>query len=274
MLKFTDVSFQYPNKTIAVKSVSLDIAAGELVAIAGRNGSGKTTLTKLGMSLLKPSSGTITFRGQDTRHYTPADMARHVGYVFQNPDRQIFRDTVAAEVSYGPRQLGFADVKVQETVAKALAVTGLEELAGAYPRALSKGLRQRVAIASALAMEPEILILDEPTSGQDIQASHTLMELLSGLNGSGCTIILVTHNMELLARYCKRAVIMDQGSKVFDGSVRELFGQSRDIDAWGLREPSAALISRSLCQYGVAVTTCTGELAREIDQLLGGGAHA
>lgn len=274
MLKFTDVSFQYQNKTMAVKSVSLDIASGEFVAIAGRNGSGKTTLTKLCMSLLKPCSGSITFRGQDTSRYTPADMARYIGYVFQNPDRQIFRDTVAEEVSFGPQQLAFSDIKIRETVERALAVTGLEGLASAYPRALSKGLRQRVAIASALAMEPEIIILDEPTSGQDSQASHILMELLSNLNASGTTIILVTHNMELLANYCKRVIIMDKGIKAFDGSVGELFGQSRNVAAWGLREPAAALISRNLTQHGVGVSTCAKELAQDIYQLLGGALHA
>lgn len=274
MLKFTDVSFRYSNQTLAVKSVSFDIAAGEFIAVAGRNGSGKTTLTKLMMALLKPCSGTITFHGQDTKKYSPADMARSVGYVFQNPDRQMFRDTVAMEVAYGPQQLGFPAEQLQQAVASALAVTGLEEFSNAYPRTLTKGQRQRVAIASALAMEPEILILDEPTSGQDSHSSHDLMELLTGLNAAGRTIILVTHNMDLLAQYAKRAIIMDQGVKAFDGSVSELFGQSRNIAAWGLREPAATLVSRSLTQYGVAVTSSAGALAQDVFRVMGGAKHA
>lgn len=273
MLELQNVSFRYPNKMLAVQDVSLTITEGEFVAVAGRNGSGKTTLTKLMMSLLKPAAGTVVFKGENTKRYTPADMARHVGYVFQNADRQIFRDTVAEELAYGPEQLGFTPAKIKETVEQALQVTGLAALAGAYPKALTKGQKQKVAIASALAMEPGVLILDEPTSGQDIQASRSLMELLAGLNAAGRTVILVTHNMEILAEYANRAVIMDQGTKAYDGTVRELFGQSRDVAAWGLREPATTVISRSLAAYGISLTGDPEELAREIYQAMGGAAY-
>ena len=273
MLEFKAVDFRYSGQNLAVQSLSLTIGAGEFIAVAGRNGSGKTTLTKLIMALLKPSAGTILFDGKETRKFSPADMARRVGYVFQNPDRQMFRDTVAEEVAYGPQQLGFSPDRLQAAVAQALEATGLTASAGAYPRALTKGQRQLVAIASALAMEPEMLILDEPTSGQDSQSADKLMKLLAGLHAGGRTIILVTHNMELLARYAKRAIIMDQGRKAFDGPVAELFGQSRDVAAWGLREPSTTLISRELAPYGVALTSCPDTLARDIGRLAGGGAQ-
>jgi len=274
VLNLENICFKYSNQTVAAQDISLTIAAGEFVAIAGRNGSGKTTLTKLIMSLLKPTSGSITFRGENTKKFSPADMARYVGYVFQNPDRQIFRDTVALEVAYGPEQLGFSPAKLTLAVEKALQVTGLEAVAGAYPRALSKGQKQKVAIASALAMEPEILILDEPTSGQDSQSGSGLMELLAGLNAGGCTVLLVTHNMELLAKYASRTIIMDQGTKAYDGSTRELFSQARDIAKWGLREPATTAISRALTEYGIQVTEDPRYLAKCLVDLIGGARHA
>jgi energy-coupling factor transport system ATP-binding protein len=274
VLELNKVTFRYKDGCVAVQDTSLTIEQGNFIAIAGRNGSGKTTLTKLIMSLLKPTAGVIQFRGQDTRNCTPADMARSIGYVFQNPDRQIFRDTVAAEVAYGPEQLGFSPDKIKENVEKALQTVGLEQLATAYPKGITKSQKQKVAIASALAMDPHVLILDEPTSGQDAQASKNLMELLKTLNAAGVTIILVTHNMELLARYAQRVVIMDKGTKAFDGPTCELFGRQRDVASWGLREPATTVISRRLGEYGVEVTTAPGELAASLSVLLGGKVHA
>lgn len=274
MLEFSQVSFCYPGGLTALKDVSLTIRPGEFVAIAGRNGSGKTTLTKLMIALLKPSSGNISLNGQATAKQLPADLAPHIGYVFQNPDRQIFRDTVEAEVAYGPQQLGFESERIKTAVADALATVGLTDLAKAYPRALSKGQKQKVTIASALAMQPEILILDEPTSGQDARAGKQLMELLKKMHRQGKTIIMVTHNMELLAGYAQRAIIMEQGEKVFDGTVTELFAEPRDVKKWGLREPAAAVISRGLADYNVPVTSDVQKLAAEIGKRMRRHTHA
>lgn len=274
MLEFSNVSFRYPGGVPALKEVSLTIRPGEFVAIAGRNGSGKTTLTKLMISLLKPSSGSICLNGNATAKLLPADLAPHIGYVFQNPDRQIFRDTVEAEVAYGPQQLGFAPERIKAAVAQALETVGLTDLAKAYPRSLSKGQKQKVTIASALAMQPEILILDEPTSGQDARAGKQLMELLKKMHAQGKTIIMVTHNMELLAGYAQRAIIMDQGQKAFDGTITELFAEPREVKKWGLREPSAAVISRGLADYNVPVTSDVQKLAAEIAKRMGRHTHA
>lgn len=263
MLEFESVSYCYKPGQYALREVSLKVSDGEFMAVVGRNGSGKTTLTRLVMVLLKPAAGRVLLGGRDINGYSTADMARQIGYVFQNPDRQIFRDTVAKETAYGPEQLGFSAADTAAAVDEALAATGLTELAEAYPRSLSKGQKQRLAVASALALRPRMLILDEPTSGQDAREKLALMDLLAGLNAKGVAIILVTHDMELVARYTHRAVVMAEGRKVYDGEVRELFADG-DLAAWGLREPAAAGISRRLADLGVKPAVMPDELIRAV----------
>jgi energy-coupling factor transport system ATP-binding protein len=265
VLELVNVSYCYKPGQYAVREVSLAVGEGEFVAVAGRNGSGKTTLTRLVMGLLKPAAGEIRLDGRSTAGRATAAIARQVGYVFQNPDRQIFRDSVAEEVAYGPEQLGFDPAAVRAAVDSALAATGLAALGAAYPRTLSKGQKQRLAIASALALAPRLLILDEPTSGQDAREKAALMEVLTGLNAKGMAILLVTHDMELLARYARRAVVMNAGRAVYDGGVRELFAGGADVSAWGLREPATVKVARGLRICGVAAgPVVPEELVNEI----------
>lgn len=245
LLDINKIIYTYGN-TRALDGVDFAITAGEFVAVAGRNGSGKTTLTRLAMALIKPTGGDIYFQGENTAAMTPADMSRSIGYVFQNPDRQIFKDTVAKEVAYGPEQLGFLPQAVSDAVQQALRMTGLTEMAGDFPRTLSRGQKQKVAIASAIAMRPQMMIMDEPTSGQDPWEVEGLMGLLSELNKQGITIILVTHDMEIIARYATRAVVLEQGRKVFDGTPAELFSGSQPIEDWGLVPPAAVALSQAL----------------------------
>lgn len=259
MLEIENVSFCYRPGQYAVREVSLKVADGEFVAVAGRNGSGKTTLTRLVMGLMKPAAGRILLDGRSIAGSPTAVIARQVGYVFQNPDRQIFRDTVAEEVAYGPEQLGFGADEVRAAVGTALEATDLADLAAAYPRSLSKGQRQRLAIASALALAPRLLILDEPTSGQDAREKAALMAVLAGLNAQGTAIILVTHDMELLARHTRRAVVMAAGRVVFDGGVRELFAGGEDVSAWGLRAPAAARVAGGLKTFGITAEAIVPE---------------
>ncbi len=147
MIELKNIYFGYKGKNTVIHDVSLTINAGDFIAVAGRNGSGKTTLTRLIMALLKPSAGEILFQNSIIANVTPAKMAHHIGYVFQNPDRQIFHDTVADETAYGPKQLGYKPEEIKTFVKEALAVTGLSELADAYPLSLSKGQKQRLTIA-------------------------------------------------------------------------------------------------------------------------------
>ena len=271
MLDIQQVSFAYPGHAPALKEVSLTVAAGDFIGLAGRNGSGKTTLTRIMVGLAKPVSGQVLLDGQNTIQCGPAVMARAIGYVFQNPDRQIFRDTVAQEVAFGPEQMGWSDSERAEAVAAALKMTGLESVAAAYPRGLTRSFRQRIAIASALALKPRLLILDEPTSGQDAEEKAQLMSLLDELNQQGIGIILVTHDMELLLAHSRRAVVLHQGGKVFDGLTEELFAAATaaKVAEWGLRVPDAAAVAGKLEKPLGAVRTVE-ELADRIEGRLRG----
>ena len=271
MLDIQQVSFAYPGHAPALKDVSLTVAAGDFIGLAGRNGSGKTTLTRIMVGLAKPVSGQVLLDGKNMIQCGPAVMARAIGYVFQNPDRQIFRDTVAQEVAFGPEQMDWSDNERMQAVADALRMTGLESVAAAYPRGLTRSFRQRIAIASALALKPRLLILDEPTSGQDAEEKAQLMSLLDELNQRGIGIILVTHDMELLLAHTRRAVVLHQGEKVFDGQTEELFADdaAAKVAEWGLRVPDAAAVAGKLEKPLGAVRTVE-ELADRIEGRLRG----
>jgi len=275
MLNLQNVYFSYKAESSTIDNVSLLVNEGEFLAIVGRNGSGKTTLTRLMMTLRKPTSGEIFFQDQDTKEYTPAKMAHHIGYVFQNPDRQIFHDTVFEEAAYGPRQLGYSAEQIDMFVNEALAVTGLSgRLSTAYPLSLSKGQKQRLTIASALAMQPKMLILDEPTSGQDARERDQLLQLLLKLNAQGMTILLVTHDMEFLSSCAKRTIVMAKGQKVFDGTTAALFEDTCKLADWGLIEPTALKISRSLASLGTSPTSSIEQLGNDIVALIRRDEHA
>lgn len=250
MLDIAGVSFAYPGHPPVLKNISLQLVGGEFVGLAGRNGSGKTTLTRLMVGLEQPVEGSVRIDGRTPRECGPAEMAKTVGYVFQNPDRQIFRDTVEHEVAFGPEQLGWQPDSIRRAVEEALHLTGLTKLAAEYPRGQTRSVRQRIAIASALALKPRLLILDEPTSGQDAEEKSQLMELLETMNASGIGIILVTHDMELLLAHTRRVIVMHQGEIAFDGQTAELFatGSKAKLDAWGLRQPDIAVVASALTE--------------------------
>ena len=271
MLEIQQVSFAYPGHAPALKELSLTVAAGDFIGLAGRNGSGKTTLTRIMVGLAKPVSGQVLLDERNTLQCGPAVMARAIGYVFQNPDRQIFRDTVAQEVAFGPEQMDWSDNERMQAVADALRMTGLESVAAAYPRGLTRSFRQRIAIASALALKPRLLILDEPTSGQDAEEKSQLMKLLDELNQQGIGIILVTHDMELLLAHTRRAVVLHQGEKVFDGLTEELFAATTatKVSEWGLRVPDVAAVAAKLKNPLGAVRTVE-QLADRIEGQLRG----
>lgn len=243
MLELCNVGFEYASNIPVFSDVSIKIGRGEFIALGGRNGCGKTTVTRLLMGLEQPREGEILYNGNSLKGIEPAQRGRFIGYVFQQPDRQMFRGTVQEEVAYGPLQLGGTKHSVEKTVREALAMTDLTALAEMYPPNLSRGQKQRVAIASALAMHTEYLVLDEPTSGQDGQEKKDLMELLTTLHQRGMTIILVTHDMEVMAKYCERAIIIGYGTKAFDGTPEELFTKREDLTALGLTRPAAVTLS-------------------------------
>lgn len=268
-LEYVDVSFAYEKSQPVLTHVSLTVPAGEFVALIGRNGTGKTTLTRLAMGLIRPNSGTVKVLGRDIAGLATGDIARQIGYVFQNPDRQLFLDTVEKEVAYGPANLGLSPNVVAARVEAALAAVGLQEVRSSYPRALRRSLKQRVALASVLAMQPAILILDEPTSGQDAEEAAHFMSLVMEQHRQGKTVILVTHDMETVARYAQRCLLLGNGGVVFDGPPMALFRQENLLARYGLIAPLAARLSIRLEEAGLPFALTLAELERHLDRLTG-----
>jgi energy-coupling factor transport system ATP-binding protein len=221
-LQLQSVSLVYPGNAPAVRDVSLSIQEGEFIALLGQNGSGKTTLAKVLSGLLAPSSGQVFLRGQELHHLPLHVLAQKVSYVFQNPDHQLFADTVEDEVAFGPRNLGLASLEVEARVQEALHAVGLNALRKHDPFLLGRGERQRLAVASLLALRPRLLILDEPTTGLDYPEQQRMMQLLRRLHSDGRTIIIITHVPWVAAEYAERALLMTQGQLMWDGPLRGL----------------------------------------------------
>jgi len=235
-----------------VDDVSLQIRTGEFVAILGQNGSGKTTLAKQLNGLLRYTAGSIRVRGEEAREAGIHRLSRTIGYVFQDPDSQIFADDVFTEVAFGPRNHGFSDDEVQRSVAAALDAVGMAGREKDDPFSLTKGERQRVAVASVLATRPEVLILDEPTTGLDYNEQIGMMRLLRELNEAGSTIVIVTHTMWVVGAYAHRAVVMSDGQLVRDGSVRDVFASEDELTELCLIPPQITRIGNRL---GAALLT-------------------
>lgn len=250
MLELQDVTFYYTPNVPVLEHMDVTIQNGEFIGLGGRNGCGKTTVTRLMMGLEKPVSGKIFHDGVDITAQDAAQRSRFMGYVFQRPERQMFRPTVRDEVAYGPRQLGMSSADTAKAVAHALEATALTELAEAYPPNLNRGEKQRVAIASAIAMHTSCIILDEPTSGQDSADKEHLMKLLTDLNKQGMTILIITHDMDILARYCQRVLVIGNHTKAFDGTPQELFTQRDDLYELGLNRPDAVTLSMAVPGIG------------------------
>lgn len=250
MLRVSDVAFGYVPEQTLFKDVSFTIESGEFLAVGGRNGCGKTTITRLLVGLETPRTGRIFYNDTDITGWTPAKRSQYIGYVFQQPDRQMFRPTVAQEVAFGPEQQGYSRAEVKEITAQALERVRLSDKADAYPPLLHRGEKQRVAIASALAMQSEILILDEPTSGQDGTETKELLGLLQSLRKDGLAIVLITHDMEIIASQCSRVLVMGNQTKAFDGSPEELFTKRDDLEALGLERPACVSLSMSVPSLG------------------------
>jgi len=216
------------------------------VAIIGSNGSGKTTLSRLLTGLIRPDTGSVTIAGMDTRTHSVHDLSRVIGYVFQNPDHQIFSDTVFDEVAYGPRLQGLSPDEVATRVAEAVAVVGLSGREDADPFSLPKGDRQRVAVASVLAQRPAVIVLDEPTTGLDFRDQVRMMELVRGLNQKGHTILLITHAMWVVAEYAHRVVVLDDGRIRADDCPRRIFSDRDLMAATKIRPPQITAFSTML----------------------------
>ena len=247
LVSFTDVTYVYEDGTVALDGLSLNIRKGEFLAVIGPNGSGKTTMAKLMVSLIKPTSGRVEVMGADTRAVSPTMLFSKVGYVFQNPDYQLVCDTVYDEVAFPLRQLGLDEEEVRERVQWALASVGLTGLEETPPFFLSKGERQRLALATVLAVKPQLLIVDEPTTGQDERNSRRIAELLAQLNKAGVTIVVITHDLRLVSEYAERVVVLNNGRLVTEGSTRKVFTEHLEtLASIGLEPPPVTRLMKEL----------------------------
>jgi len=241
-----DLSFTYPDGTLALEDISLKIYEGDFVAIIGQNGSGKTTLVKHFNGLLKPTKGQVIVDGVDTRKATVAELARKVGYLFQNPDHQIFSNTIEEEIAFGPRNLGLSEDEIKERVEEALEIFELTKIRKENPIFRSKGEKTRIALASIVAMRPKVLILDEPTTGLDWRQSEKVMQYVKKMHDSGHIIIFITHDMRIVAEYAKRVIVMHRGRILLEGDVRDVFAQPEILKETFLFPPQITQYAHAL----------------------------
>ena len=257
-----DLSFNYTAGPRVLDSVSLMIHPGEFLAIVGQNGSGKTTLAKHIVGLLKPAAGRVLLEGRDRAGLPAAETARKAAYVFQNPDHQIFAATVWDEVAFGPRNFKLAPDEIERRASEVLDAVGLLGERDSDPFLLSKGERQRLAVASVLALKPRLLNLDEPTTGLDYREQRRMMALVTELNRSGIAIVIITHTPWLVAEYARRVVLIRKGRKLFDGPVREFFANGELLKTASFRPPEVTLLARRFC----ALALSPGEFAEWVKE--------
>jgi energy-coupling factor transporter ATP-binding protein EcfA2 len=246
-----DLSYTYGNGTTALSNVNLRLAPGDFVTLLGPNGSGKTTLARHFDGLLKPTGGRVLVERQDTRTTRVAALARLVGYVFQNPDHQIFAPTVREEIAFGPRMLELPPAIVEQRVAEVMNRFGLTPYAALPPAVLGFGQRRQIALAAVIATQPKVLILDEPTGGLDWSSRQELMEAVVTFNKLGRTVVLITHDMRLVAEYANRAVVLLGGQIVFDGTPRALFARPEILRRTGLTLPPVTRLAERLSAEGM-----------------------
>lgn len=250
-IQISNMSYRYADGTEALSDINLTIGIGEFIALIGQNGSGKTTLSKCLNGLFKPTAGSVVVDGLNTKDSAIVQMVRRVGYVFQNPDHQLFNATCYDEIAYGPRNIELEREEVDVRVREAARVVGLPEaLYGEHPFFLPKGMRQRVAIASILALRPKVIIVDEPTTGQDAQQSLEIMDFLVELNRQGHTVVIITHDMPIVARYARRVIAMAGGQILADGPTADIFRQQDVLERASLEPPQITQLAQQTQSLG------------------------
>lgn len=246
MIRFEEVEYVYPTGVKALQGVSLEIKDGEFVGIIGHSGAGKTTLAKLASSLLKPTRGRVLINDLDTRQLPASEAARKVAYVFQNPDMMIFSQTVKDEIAFALRNLGFAEKDIEPRVREALRAVDLDKPLNQAPHTLSFGEKHRLAIASVLVMGSQTLILDEPTTGLDYGRSLMLFETLRTLNAQGKTIVIITHDLDLLGRFANRIIVLEKGMIIREGDALEVLTDTKFLEEHGFMLTHLQIIAKRL----------------------------
>ena len=263
-----------PNEVWALREVDLAVHRGEFLGIAGHTGSGKSTLIQHMNGLIHPQEGRVLVDGEDlSDRHAAARVRSRVGIVFQYPEHQLFASTVFEDVAFGPRNLGLPEDEVDRRVRASLARVGLdaEEVGSKSPFSLSGGQQRRVAFAGVLAMEPEVLVLDEPAAGLDPAARRAFLDLVAGLNDQGLTVVMVSHSMEDLARLADRIAVLNEGRIVAVGAPREVFAAADELERIGLGLPAPERMARALAARGVALSGAVhltiGEVADDIARI-------
>ena len=258
-----------PTRRCGIRDIDLDVPSGSVLALVGTNGSGKTTLAQHFNALLKPSRGRVLLDGCDINSQPPARVRQRVGLAFQFPELQLFAETVAEDVALGPRNLGFAPERVDSLVTRALALVDmpLEEFGPRQPLSLSGGERRRVALAGVLAMDPEVLVLDEPTAGLDPQTTGRLSQLFAELRGQGRTLVLISHDMELVGHLATHVAVLRQGCIELQGPARAVLAHPEFESISGLVPPMSVQLALRLRQRGIALAGNPLTLDETIDWL-------
>ena len=237
-VNINDVSFTYPDGTVAIDNISLSIEKGERVAIVGQNGAGKTTAVKMLNGLLKPTSGDIV------------KMSRKVGYVFQNPMDQIFHNNVYDEIEFGPKKIGYSENERKNLIETALELTELSAFSKENPYNLPYSIRKFVTIASIIAMDTDVIIMDEPTAGQDLKGIKILNNLIKKLSEKGKTIITITHDMEFVINNFDRVVVMANKKIIEDGDKRKIFWNEEVLKQSKIKQPYISELAKELSMKG------------------------
>ena len=244
-----------PFEQTAIRDVSVTLTQGESIFVLGHTGSGKSTFVQHLNALLQPTRGQVKIDGEDINKdkISRRDVKRRVGLVFQYPEHQLFEETVAADIAFGPKNMKLSKEEIDERVREAAGFVGVEEsLFSRSPLELSGGQKRRVAIAGVIAMRPEVLILDEPTAGLDPVGSRTIMENIRDYRQkSGATVLVVSHSMDDAARYCERLIVFDHGTIRMDGTPEQVFGRTEELMEIGLNVPKAAEIAAALRKRGI-----------------------
>ncbi|MBV9229920.1 MAG: energy-coupling factor ABC transporter ATP-binding protein [Chloroflexi bacterium] len=256
-IEIEQLHFAYPSGPEVLHGVHLTIAESSCVAIVGANGSGKTTLVRHFNGLLRPTSGVVRVGDWRTSDHSISKLASRVGYVFQNPDEQLFKSSVRQELAFGPTNLHMSPQQVEQRIKYALELFGLEDKAEVHPADLSFPLRKLVTFASVVAMDTPILVLDEPTTGQDARTVRLISQVIDRLHQEhGKTIVAISHDMEFVAEHFERVVVMDQGQILLDGTPQEVFSQEEILQQTSVYPPQLTRLAHRL---GIKQVVCTPE---------------
>ena len=264
IIEVKDVWFKYSEEVTALRGVSLEVAEGERIALIGQNGSGKTTLAKHLNGLLKPTKGDVIVKGMNTKETPTHILTSIVGYVFQNPAHQIFTKSVYEEVAYGPKNQGLSKEEVDERVKMALELVGLSGYEDIHPYDLNYGQMKLLTIASIIAMQPDVYVLDEPTSGQDHKGRRKLMKLIDRLNREGKTIIVITHDMRFVAETSERTILMARGKIIGDGPTEEILSNTELLRQTAIKPPQIVQLCEGLTKRGIDLHALTIQEAYQI----------